>query len=282
MNALVTTPIPLDPFGNRGEIAKWDARAKWHDRDGVALPTAPYLILALAHGLEAWFDKRPHLVPDEGQKDDLNNAIPREKWPKDFNNNNKVKAPYEKVVVALFVNPRTGTLHRYVSPTWGALKAIALLEDQIAMARLLRGPDVHVVVTLDERPWKTSYGMSMRPHFEVVGYQHLGNSGTVEALPPPDAPQLSGPASATPGPGPAPAQPTAPVQEPRPHPIPEPATKPPSAKRPISVSDYTKTVTTAEANLPGLRSAAPLTTEELLNDSLDDMPWDSAPKTTNK
>jgi hypothetical protein len=270
----------LSCFTSRGNYVKWDDQDKWRDRDGVPL-NEEYVIANLAFGLQAWFDGRPTLVPDNGNIDDLNAAIPKEQWPKAYGGNG-TEPPYKKVVIVVFFLPRTGEVYRFVSPTAGARIAVEALQEQVEVMKLLRGANVRPIVTLGERHWKTKkYGRILRPHFEVVAWTYVGGEpGAAEALPPPDPPRLIGPATeptppstaTTPAPEPAPkpAQATT-VKEPQPqpHPIPAPETKPPSAKRPVTVSAY------AKANLTGV---APVTTEELLNDSLDDMPWDSEPK----
>ena len=51
--------------------------------------------------------------------------------------------------------------------------------------------------------------------------------------------------------------------------MPAPASKLPSAKTPVKASDYTLAV---------MGEVKPVTTGELLNDSLDDLPWDTDPQ----
>ena len=66
--------------------------------------------------------------------------------------------------------------------------------------RRLRGPNVYPVITLADKFMNTRFGGRLRPHFKFVRWVSLGGeSGQVEALPPPPpkladaAPQTSQP-----------------------------------------------------------------------------------------
>jgi hypothetical protein len=263
----------LSCFTSRGNYVKWDDQDKWRDRDGVPLDEQ-YLVVDIAFGLQAWFDGQPELVPDDGNIDKLNAAIPDEQWPKAYGGNG-TEPPYKKVVIVVFFNPRTGEVYRFVSSTAGARIAVEALQEQMEVMKLIRGANVRPIVTLGERRWKTKkYGLILRPHFEVITWTYVGGE------PPPDTPRLVGPtAESTP-----PSTPTSPTPalaaQARPHPTPAPETKSPSAKRPVTLSSYKKAVMTGTA--AGLTDVKPPTTEELLDDSLDGMPWDSEPKISNK
>jgi hypothetical protein len=265
----------LSCFTNRGNYVKWDDQDKWRDRDGVPL-AEEYLVAALAFGLQAWFDGRPTVVPDDGNIDALNTAIPKDQWPQAYGGNG-IEPPYKTVVIVVFFNWRTGEVYRFVSPTTGARIAVEALHDQWEVIKFVQGANVRPVVTLGERSWTSSkFGRILRPHFEIARWTYVGgDSGPAAALPPPDPPELIEPAPSS---APTSAPEPAPVKEP--HPIPAPATKPPSAKRPISVSNYTRSVMSGTAS--GMTEVKPPTTEELLDDSLDDLPWDSDPQPQKK
>jgi hypothetical protein len=276
----------LNCFTSRGNYAKWDDQDKWRDRDGVPLDEQ-YLVADHAFGLQAWIDGQPKLVPDNGNIDELNTAIPKEQWPKAYGRNG-TEPPYKKVAVVLLINLRIGAVYRFVSPTKGARIAVEALQEQMEVMKLLRGASALPIVTLGERHMKTKeYGPILRPHFEVIAWKYVGGeSGEAQALPPPDTPRLVGPTaeaiapSAPTSPTPALAAPASPVAptvplEPQPHPIPAPETKPPSAKKPIPLSAYKQATMTGTA--PTMKDVAPVTTEEILDDTLEDLSWDTSP-----
>jgi hypothetical protein len=110
----------------------------------------------------------------------------------------------------------------YAHDTWGASQAYGLLTEQIAVMRMLRGTDVHPIVHLEKRPWKSAtFGMQMRPHFQPTGDWRTpgGDTGGSVPLPPQSPPpQLGGSSSVTPAstpttpatPSSTPSAPTAP------------------------------------------------------------------------
>jgi hypothetical protein len=95
------------------------------------------------------------------------------------------------------------------------------------------------------------FGKVPRPHFEILDWKQIGDGGS--ALPPSPAPQLPGPTSTPTPEAPAP-------EAPKPTP-----TQKAKSKKPISLADYT---------LAAMGEVKKPTTEERLNDSLDDLPFD--------
>jgi hypothetical protein len=76
------------------------------------------------------------------------------------------------------------------------MQAYNALEEQIAVMRMLRGEHVFPIVHLEKRPWKSqTYGMQMRPHFQVVDWRASGGTPVISPAP---APQLTGPMAVTP------------------------------------------------------------------------------------
>jgi hypothetical protein len=266
---------PANSLARRGNnYAKWDEKDGWRDRDGVAL-TGQFLVAKIGEGLQNWENNQPRLKVEKPLPniDELNRGVPVSKWPLDFNGN--PEPPWKHVVIVLLVDPVIGATYKYIHHTVGAHIAYDNLQDQVIMMRALRGVNVFPIVTLEDRPMKKKGGVwGSRPHFEIVGWKTPGGDDEA-ALPAPATPQLTGPVAAPPSATPPVQTASPPVastpKEPRPHPIPAPATKVPSAKRPVTISAYTQAVMT------GMADVKPVTTEELLNDSLDDMPWDSNP-----
>jgi hypothetical protein len=187
---------------------------------------------------------RPLPNPDE-----LNQRIPKEEWERQLDGNNTAGAHI----------------------AWDALK------EAVITMRGLRGEHCFPLVNLTERPMKSAFrpnGMGARLHFDIVGWRTPGEPSVVTEQ---STPRLTGPAGAPVATSVAnsaastPTPPTAPAaaRAARPHPMSTPASKPPSAKTPVRLSDYTLAV---------MGEPKPVTTEELLNDSLDDMPWDADPE----
>jgi hypothetical protein len=262
-----------------GNYAKYDDQQKWRDRDGIDLHGRPYLVGSTAKGRQRWIDNRPELILDWANVDDLNAAIPKEEWPKNLDGERE--PPSKRVVVAILIDLATGAVYKFVSPTIGARIAVEALQEQVIVMRALRGSDVLPIVMLEERPRKTRRGITLRPHFEIVDWKTPGGIRD-RAFPSAATPQLPRPApmseptapTRTPSTQTPPTQtPPAAERAPKPHPIPAPATKSPIAKQPVKLSNDT---------LAAMGNVKPPTTEEILDDSLDDLPWDSDPQQHNK
>jgi hypothetical protein len=265
-----------DPPSNRGsDYFRYDEDHGWRDRDGVP-PTGVKVAIKIGECAIGWIDERQQVITQKPvDVDALNAAVPAETWRTNKFTGNK-EPPYKAGIYVLLVDPETGATHRYVHHTVGARIAYEDLKEATAVMRRLRGENVYPAVTLDERPMKKKGDIwGKRPAFTIVAWKSPGGERG-QPLPAPDTPRLAAPAAvaetnaATQTP-----QPASPLRESRPHPIPAPAIKPPSAKRPISLSGYTKAVMTGAA--PGMTDVLPPTTEELLDDSLEELPWDTEP-----
>src|SRR6516165_1411277 len=256
MSANVTAP-PSDggsPTGlpgdrvMRGTIARWASSTGWVDRDGLPLPKT-MLVIGYITVLRRWKEKRPeyiseHPLPDP---DVLNKAIPITEWETGLDG--KPRRPWALTYVVYLVDLQTAALFTYAHDTFGASQAYNQLEEQIAVMRMLRGEHVFPIVHLEKRPWKSqTYGMQMRPHFQVVDWRA---SGGTSAISPPSTPQLTGPAAVTPSAASAPAAAAAAPATPAPAPASATAVKSP-------ILDHTKPV-------------KPVTVGELIADELP--PW---------
>jgi hypothetical protein len=209
--------------------------------------------------LRRWKDKRPyyltqHPLPDP---DALNAAIPQSAW--EIGLDGKPQKPWKLTYVIYLVDIlKTATLYTYIHDTWGASQAYTLLEEQIAVMRMLRGKNVFPVVLLDKRPWKSAtYGMLLRPHLQPTGdWRSPGGSGDSSGslMPQSPPPQIDGPSAAT-SPTPTPTTPT-----PTPTTPATPTAPPPAAAVPSSspILDNTKPV-------------KPVTVGEMIADELP--PW---------
>ena len=210
MTANVTVP-PSDggsPTGlpgdrvMRGTIARWASSTGWVDRDGLPLPET-MLVIGYITVLRRWKEKRPeyiseHPLPDP---DELNKAIPVAEWETGLDG--KPRRPWNLTYVVYLVDLKTGALYTYAHDTYGAMQAYNALEEQIAVMRMLRGEHVFPIVHLEKRPWKSqTYGMQMRPHFQVVDWRASGGTPVISPTP---TPQLTGPMAVTPPAASAPA-----------------------------------------------------------------------------
>ena len=215
-----TMPIPPTNGGlpaglssdrvTRGTIARWSANGGWVDRDGLPLPT-PMLVIGYTTVLRRWKDKRPEYITEQPlpNPDELNAAIPVAEW--EIGLDGRPRKPWAYCYVVYMVDLNTGALFTFAHDTYGTMLAYTALEEQVAVYRMLRGEYVWPIVNLEKRPWKSAtYGMQMRPHFQVVDWRAPG--GAADAMPavsPSPTPQLTGPLAATPPTKPAPATPTA-------------------------------------------------------------------------
>jgi hypothetical protein len=264
---------PPNTLKSRGSnYLRWDDDHGWRDRDGVP-PKGALIVVRIGECIMRWAEKQQTLITHKPLPDidELNKAVPTKEWSVGFSG--QPEPPYKAAVFVLAVDPENGATYRYVHHTVGARIAFDDLREATAVMRHLRGEQVYPVVTLGERPMKKRGGVwGKRPHFEIVDWKSPGGDEGGQALPAPTTPQLAAPAESSTPPATEPV-----AKEPRSHPIPAPTTKPPSAKRPVTVSAYTKATLTGTVQVPGMTDVKPPTTEELLNDSLDDMPWDSTP-----
>src|SRR5262245_38674128 len=214
MNANVPAPPSDGGFSSglsgdrvmRGTIARWSSASGWVDRDGLPLPDT-VLVVGYVTVLRRWKDKRPeyrteHPLPDPDQ---LNAAIPVAEW--EIGLDGKPRKPWALTYVVYMVNVDTGALFTYAHDTFGAAQAFNALEEQIAVYRMLRGEHVWPIVRLEKRQWKSNtYGLQMRPHFQVVSWRATGSGAP--AVPQSPTPQLSGPAPAPTTPAPTTPAPT--------------------------------------------------------------------------
>jgi hypothetical protein len=180
--------------GKSANYLKWTAEEGWRDRDGT-LPPQPLLVLAVAEFLRRWKDG---VATDKYDKplpnvDGLNASVPYQEWEKGLDG--KPRPPWEYTVGVYLVSTETGERYTYTHSTAGAKIAEERLREAVVTMRMIRGDKCMPLVALGERPFKTQYKMTTRPHFEIVGWKTPGeNAGAIAA--PPSAPQLPSPGTA--------------------------------------------------------------------------------------
>jgi hypothetical protein len=249
------TPIDDDGFHGplisgrliKGIFIKWTDAAHWTDRDGLA-PPSPMLVIAINEVLQRWKNNKVEIIASKPLPniEELNSAIPMGEWEKGVDN--KPRPPWAHTVVVYFVDLGTGAFFTYVATTTGAHMAYDALRESVLTMRALRGTRSMPLVRLEERPFKTNFGLRTRPHFQIIDWKEPG--GDNNALPPkPSTPQLGSPTKTASAPMSAPAvnNPTQTYQA-----------KP---KPPVKLANETLHV---------MGDVKPLTASEILNDEL---PW---------
>jgi len=208
-------------------------------------------MLVLGHEtvLRRWQNKRPEYITEHPlpNPDDLNAAIPIDQW--ELGLDGKPSRPWKITYVIYLVDLKTGALYMYAHDTFGAMQCYCILEERIAVMRMLRGEHVFPIVRLDKRQWKSAtYGIQMRPHLEPTGDWRSPGGGlqSVQRTP---APQISRPSTPTP----PISTPTTPATPPS-----TPTAPPPPAAAASTILDHTKPV-------------KPVTVGELITDELP--PW---------
>ena len=198
---------------HKGTFLKWNVTTHWIDRDGLT-PPSPMLVIAIDELLRKWKGGKAEIInekplPDPAQ---LNNTIPIAEW--ELGIDNTPRPPWTHVVVVYLVNLATGELFTYDSATTGAHFAHDALKEAVITMRVLRGTRVMPIANLSEKPMKTKYGMTRRPHFEIIAWKTPGDySKAVPVKPMPR--QISGPLTAPVEAPPAPASAASSVTEPR-------------------------------------------------------------------
>jgi hypothetical protein len=247
----------------RGTIARWASSTGWVDRDGLPIPET-MLVIGYVTVLRRWKEKRPeyvseHPLPDP---DELNKAIPIAEWETGLDG--KPRRPWNLTYVVYLVDLKTGALYTYAHDTYGAMQAYNALEEQIAVMRMLRGEHVFPIVHLEKRPWKSqTYGMQMRPHFQVVDWRASGGTPVISPAP---APQLTGPMAVTP--------PTAPSTAPSTTPSTATPPQSPILDAMTAMSDAAqaavKDMKSRQAVLDATKPVKPVTVGEVIADKLPD------------
>jgi hypothetical protein len=228
---------------------RWTEQLHWVDRDGMA-PPSPLLVHGVGESVRRWRTlggkKEPEDIVEKPLPDpeELNRTTPQPEWERQLDGS--VGAGWKHEVFVYLVNLGTGARYTYSNNTAGAHIAWDALREAVITVRALRGDKCYPLVNLTERPMKSKFrpsGMGMRPHFEVIDWKTPGGGDTTTVAASPPTQQIAAPAPAAPAP-------SAQLRQP---------------KQPIPLSEYTRAVM-GDVKKP--------TTEELLNDSLVDLPWD--------
>jgi hypothetical protein len=158
----------------------------WRANDDTPLHEGmQFLVLGITHGLQRWEDER---VVEEIKKTpgvplpdvhELNARIPEETWEEGIAGK---RPPWQLNAIVYLLSTQDAEKFCFISPTVGAKIAAARLLDRVEAMRLLNGPGVVPVVTLDSRMMRTAFGQKKRPHFAIADWRDLSGSAA-PALP---------------------------------------------------------------------------------------------------
>lgn len=232
-----------------GNYLRWTAAKHWTDRDGLK-PPSPLLVMMIDEVLKRWQGNVPTVISEKPLPDpeELNDEIPIAQWETGVDG--KPRPPWAHYVVVHLVNVATGEHYTYSNCTTGAHIAVDNLREATIIMRGLRGEKVMPLVNLSERPMKTKFGETTRPHFEIINWKSPGGGGG-KAIAEQPAPQLPAPAAATLAANATP-----------------PADKPVKANKPKQKSSKPAIELTANETLGAMKDVKPVTTSELLNDEI--------------
>jgi hypothetical protein len=176
--ALVPTFEGTEDGRSFERILKFTNEGKFVELDGTLINVdEPYMVHATTRRLRRWEDKRPvFLPPVEGEllqdtADRLNADIPKAEWP--IGLTGQPEPPIKPVYGVRLFRPRDGALFAFEHDTTGQRIAVGELTQQINVMRALRG-EVIPVVKLGAKSWKTSFGVRLRPHYEITGWRQIG------------------------------------------------------------------------------------------------------------
>jgi hypothetical protein len=156
--------------------------------DGVT-PPGELLVVGITHGLQCWKDRE--LLDELSEEDDplpdakeLNNQIPQAEWGLGLDG--KPRAPWQFNWVVYLFDPDLGETYTYLNSTTGASIAVERLDDRLKMTQRLRGK-VLPIVKLDSRPMKIAALniTKLRPEFSVTEWRDF-NGEPAQLPPPPD------------------------------------------------------------------------------------------------
>jgi hypothetical protein len=241
----------------RGGYLRWSASTHWTDRDGLP-PPSPMLVIAIDEVLKQWKDGKPEIISEKPlpDPDALNSAIPMKEW--EIGIDGKPRPPWAHTVVFYLIDPLTGGLYIYSASTVGAHMAFDALREAVVVMRSLRGARVMPLVALGERPMKTRFGQTTRPHFQVLDWKSPGG-GDNTALADQTTPQLLSPvAAALSTPAAAPATAAAPWTS---------TAASPTTSMPAQPAKPTINLT-ANKTLSAIGNPKPVTPNEFFNDEI--------------
>jgi len=184
----------------RGVHARWTDAKKWHDRDGLPIPS-PLLVIGSETAVQKWKDGVPEVITTKPLPDpeELNSKIPVSDW--EIGIDGKPRPPWAIVFALYLVDWRmTGQIYTALNSTTGWRMAFEALQEQVAVKRMLHGgARLLPIVDLQSRPFPTNFGDRMRPHLQVVDWKAVSEATPLPSASGPVA-QLAAPTTDAPAP----------------------------------------------------------------------------------
>jgi hypothetical protein len=181
-------PIESDGFNERYEeatgrgIKRWRFDAKTESKyfvDGVVLSKDTYVAVNCYEEQLRWGDKkvieRRIRRPGEPWQSaaERNDALPKTEWVmSEFTG--VLEGPIRDNYAVELLNLRDGSKYIFSNSTWGHQQCFFDLRERVRSMRLLRGEQVYAIVSPSTAPMKTRYGITQRPHLEIVGWRTFG------------------------------------------------------------------------------------------------------------
>jgi hypothetical protein len=165
----------------------------WSANDGSEMkPETRYLVRGILTAAQHWQNNRPveTIIKEPGKPfidiDEANGKVPMETWEKDLNGG--PRPPWQITRVVYLFRVPDGKLYTHLNSTYGTKIAVGNLREQIKVMRSLRGVDVVPIVRLDKAPFKTRFGMKIRPDFVPVVWREIGGGPKPVQIEPPKGP----------------------------------------------------------------------------------------------
>jgi hypothetical protein len=174
----------------QGTLIKFTNEATWVTRDGELPADLELVAVDVKRVVQKWQDQQPveTIILEPFQKfpniDEMNAKVPKKEWVE--GPDKQLRGPWQAQHILYLLNVETMDKYTFATGTTGGRIAIGELRDKLVWMQRLRGANVYPVVTLSDTFFPTRFGGRQRPHFVIERWIRLGGeSGEVEALPPP-------------------------------------------------------------------------------------------------
>jgi hypothetical protein len=173
----------------RGQLIRCNDGRWFYSKEGTPVESgARFLAAGTLATLVRWHNGQPIevLIKQPGQPlpdvDDLNSKIDESEW--ELDPDRKPKPPWQPQRLVYLVDIATYAKLTFVTSSFGGARAIADLRDAIETRRRLYGDGAVPVVELVSAPWKTRFGVKLRPAFKIVGWVGGNPPAQIGATPP--------------------------------------------------------------------------------------------------
>jgi hypothetical protein len=153
-----------------GRLIKFDGSNFIVDKSEI-LPSGTRLVAnAVVTAWVHWDDKKPveHLITYAGQhhpeREELSD-LDESQWP--IGLNGEPNDPWKDTRYVHLIDQKSGADYTFITDSIGGRRGVADLKGQVANVRSAH-PTAKPVVVLGPAPWKTRFGMKLRPNFAIV------------------------------------------------------------------------------------------------------------------